>query len=76
MTSIAQYRAMAHFDARFNQIANLVPELLHPSWGSSTYSALKRMGKKFKTDTVPNDETSEIERDLCAFGGGSAPAPF
>ena len=24
--------------------------------------------KKRKTDTVLNDETSEIERDLCAFG--------
>ena len=30
-------------------------------------------GIHLKTDTVLNDETSEIERDLCAFGskGGS-----
>ena len=27
-------------------------------------------GTKLKTDTVLNDETSEIERDLCAFGSG------
>ena len=41
---------------------------MHPSWGSSTHSALTRMGSRLKTDTVLNDETSEIERDLCAFG--------
>ena len=31
-----------------------------------------------KTDTVLSDETSEIKRDLCAFGsiGGSGPAPI
>ena len=55
----------------------IYPELIHPSWGSSTYSALTRMGSKLKTDTVLNDETSEIERDLCAFGpivGGRAAA--
>ena len=35
---------------------------------------------KLKTDTVLNDETSEIERDLCVFGsiggGGGSPAPI
>jgi len=33
---------------------------------------------KLKTDTVLDDETSEIERALCAFGfiGGSAPTPI
>ncbi len=43
-------------------------ELIHLSRGSSTYSALTRMGSKLKTDTVLTDETSEIEPDLCAFG--------
>ena len=41
-------------------------------------SALTRMVYKLKTDTVLNDESSETERDLCAFGstggGGGAPA--
>ena len=45
------------------------PELVHPSWRSSTYSALTRMGSKLKkTNTVLNEETSEIERDLCVIG--------
>ena len=43
-------------------------ELIHPSWGSSTHSALTRRGSKLKTDTILNEETFEIERDLCAFG--------
>ena len=42
-------------------------ELIHPSWGFSTHSALTRMGSKLKTDTILNDETTEVERDLCAF---------
>ena len=52
-------------------------ELIHPSWGSSTHSAITRMGSTLKTDTVLNDETSEIERDLCAFGpiGGGGGVP-
>ena len=34
-------------------------------------------GIKLKTDTVPNDETSEIERDLCAFGSiGGCPSSY
>ena len=57
-----------------NIVGKVHTELIHPSWGSSTHSALARMVSKLKTDT----ETSEIERDLCAFGsiGGSAPAPI
>ena len=57
-------------------LGGLSPELMHPSWGSSTHSALTRMGSKLQTDAVLNDETSEIERDLCAFGPieGRAPA--
>ena len=53
-----------------------MPELIHPNWGTSTNSALIRMGSKLKTDTVLNDETSEIERDMCVFGptgGGGVP---
>ena len=46
----------------------ILPELIHASWGSSTHSALTWMGSRLKTDTVLNDETSEIERDLRAFG--------
>ena len=40
---------------------------IYPSWASSTDSALTRMESKLKTDIVLNDETSEIELDLCAF---------
>ena len=44
-----------------------------------THSALTRMGSKLRIDnfdTVLNDETYEIERDLYAFGpiGMNAPA--
>ena len=44
-----------------------------------THSALTRMGSKHKIDflyTVINDDMSEVERDLCAFGpigGGGCP---
>ena len=61
-------------------------ELIHSSWGSSTHSALTRMGAKLKIDTVLNDETSEIERErererervarLVPSGGGGTPAPI
>ena len=34
-----------------------MPELIHPSWGSSTYTV-------YRTKV----ETSAIERDLCVFG--------
>ena len=45
-----------------------ITELLHPNWGSPTHCALIRTGSKLKTDTELNDETSEIEHDLYAFG--------
>ena len=51
----------------FTVAQHVFPELIHPSWGSSTHSALTRMVQKRKTDTVLNYETSEIERDRCAF---------
>ena len=44
------------------------PELVHPNWGSSTHSARTWMGAKLKTNTVLNNETSKIERDLCGSG--------
>ena len=52
----------------------VIAELIHQSCGSLTHSALTRMVQKRTTDTVLNDETSEIKRDLCAFGstGGGA----
>jgi len=59
-----------------------MPQLIHPSWGSSTHSALTRMEYNVKIDTVLNDETFGIERDLYAFGsigngwGWGAPAPI
>ena len=61
---------------RIHKVSTLLTELIHPSWGSSTHNALKWMTSKHKTDTVLNDETFDIERDLCAFGhigGGTAP---
>ena len=49
-------------------VCPMVSELIHPSWASSSHSALTRMESKCKTDTTVNDKTSEIERDLYAFG--------
>ena len=46
----------------------VLPELIHPSWDSYTYIVLTRMVYKLKTDTVLKNETSEIERNLWAFG--------
>jgi len=45
----------------------VLPELIYPSWDSYTYYALTRMVYKLKTDTILNNETSEIVRDLYAF---------
>ena len=50
-------------------------ELIHPIWVSSAHSTLTRVELEHKTDTVLNDETSEIERDLCAFGPIGAERP-
>ena len=62
----------------FSYVSCLSAELIHPSWDSSTHSALTRVGSKRQTDAVLNKEKSEIERDLCAFGPieGTAPAPI
>ena len=60
-----------------NSISKGIIISVERSYGS-THSAFIRIGSKLKTDSVLNDETSEIGRGLCAFGpiGGECPSSY
>ena len=62
-------------DTSLGDASRDLPELIHPSCVSYTYTI--PTWKTYKTDNVPNNETSEIKRDLCPSGStGGGPSSF
>ena len=59
------HNAVGRFDNNGPGDFSVTSELIHPSLGTQRPHA---DGTKLKADTAINDETPEIERDLCAFG--------